>query len=631
AETKKRRASVYSSERLFIPKELARSELQIRTRTSTRITQNRDYNLRMLRFPLGTDRVRYVAEQLRKDQSSSQNPTQEADEDTANKSEEMETTDSSEIKKEEAVDESNEQEVPLNMPDLEGSGAGAVKNPLTDDEEISIILFDLVKTEVEVSSETVDEMNQESLQGRRETVIKANSTLLPPFPYLRWHNTNQELVEAKIENSEEWSVKPEPEDLSMGCVIEEFSQVEWVDKLEIVDDSNYCAEGGATDELNQVDQQVEYAEQLPNTEEQLPEVVEETMMAPAALFYLEQKPDKVEQQHEEQQQQEQEEQQQPEPQLEMPPEQEMVHEAEPQPQPQVVPNTNNYPQFVPKPETVQPQVPQVPMAISFRPPEQSLESLHQRLLHHIILPPANNRTICQDANCAYNAMERVNPGLLAPGNQHLEAQPRPSSHHWTLPPIPRHQPLQPQLQQPQQQQPYLYQRECQHTSTQQQLQQQQQQQAKILFQKQKHEAELKELKDTIKQVRSRENEKMRRITLTHKNLVDEMIDCERQFAEQMRLHQVKMDKSKKQEEKLMAEKKQLERELKSYVKTLQQRIEERKRQHNEQELSWNWQLQQQQQSLQQQLQLQRQQLLVQQQQHQQHQKDQPLQQPNQYQ
>ncbi|EDV97791.1 GH17063 [Drosophila grimshawi] len=74
AETKKRRARVHSNAHLFIPKELARSQLNRRSYCSSvntldGISRNSDYCIRMLKFPVGSGRARYVAEQMKRRKS----------------------------------------------------------------------------------------------------------------------------------------------------------------------------------------------------------------------------------------------------------------------------------------------------------------------------------------------------------------------------------------------------------------------------------------------------------------------------------------------------------------------------------------------------------------------------------
>ncbi|XP_016955107.1 transcription factor SPT20 homolog [Drosophila biarmipes] len=207
AETKKRRASVYSNELLFIPKELARSELQQRTRSLSRYAKNREYHLRMLKFPVGSGRPRYVAKQMKKDRDDSQPTCQEPDN-------EFETNEYPvDIKEEEFLEEASEEiqdlrERPLNMPDL--GAESEVKNQLPDDEEISVKLFDLVKKEVG-SNDSLEEQNRKILQSQRESVIRTSSTRRTHYPYLCWHNPEREALPFKMEPTSQWKTKSEPE------------------------------------------------------------------------------------------------------------------------------------------------------------------------------------------------------------------------------------------------------------------------------------------------------------------------------------------------------------------------------------------------------------------------------------
>ncbi|XP_036670501.3 trichohyalin isoform X1 [Drosophila suzukii] len=207
AETKKRRASVYSNELLFIPKELARSELQQRTRTLSRYAKNREYHLRMLKFPVGSGRPRYVAKQMKKDRDDNHPISQETDN-------EFETNEYPvDIKEEEFAEEPSEEiqdlgEQPLNMPDL--SAECEVKTQLPDDEEISVMLFDLVKQEVE-TNDSSEEENRKILQSQRESVIRTSSTRRQHYPYLCWHNPQREDLHFKMEPMTQWETKSEPE------------------------------------------------------------------------------------------------------------------------------------------------------------------------------------------------------------------------------------------------------------------------------------------------------------------------------------------------------------------------------------------------------------------------------------
>lgn len=188
AETKKRREIAFSNELLFIPKELARSELQQRTRTLTRYAKNREYHLRMLKFPIGSGRPRYVAKKMKEACYPKSN---EANHDP-------ETTD---IKQEECIDEPNEvfqnpRELPLSMPDLE-TEIGE-QSQLCDNDEMNIMLYDFVKKEVEFVSES-EKINRKILQSQRESVIRTSNSKRQHYPYFSWHNPEGECGDSKGE------------------------------------------------------------------------------------------------------------------------------------------------------------------------------------------------------------------------------------------------------------------------------------------------------------------------------------------------------------------------------------------------------------------------------------------------
>ncbi|XP_039488130.1 transcription factor SPT20 homolog isoform X1 [Drosophila santomea] len=207
AETKKRRESVFSNELLFIPKELARSELQQRTRTLSRYAKNREYHLRMLKFPVGSGRPRYVAKKMKE---ACHPRYKECGNDP-------ETTS---IKDEEFIDEplvvfQNAREVPLNMPDLEAETGG--KDQLCDDEESNIMLYDFVKEEVHSDSDAdsdSEKINRKILQSQRESVIRTSSSKRQHYPYFSWHNPDREYGNLKAEIREPWKREPE---IQVGC------------------------------------------------------------------------------------------------------------------------------------------------------------------------------------------------------------------------------------------------------------------------------------------------------------------------------------------------------------------------------------------------------------------------------
>nr|XP_017034083.2 trichohyalin [Drosophila kikkawai] len=208
AETKKRRASIYSNELLFIPKELARSELHQRTRTLSRYAKNREYHLRMLKFPVGSGRPRIVAEQMKKAQAIDQSNSEQA-------------LDGSELsegnvaikREEEPTDEvhgelQDSSGLPQNMHNFQVEKG--LKNQLPDEQEISNILFDLVKKEV-VEKEALEERNRKILQSQRQSVIITNTSRLQHYPYLRWHKPDRKILDFNSLLQFPCKVEKEPE------------------------------------------------------------------------------------------------------------------------------------------------------------------------------------------------------------------------------------------------------------------------------------------------------------------------------------------------------------------------------------------------------------------------------------
>ncbi|XP_017002131.2 interaptin [Drosophila takahashii] len=493
AETKKRRASVYSNELLFIPKELARSELQQRTRSLSRYAKNREYHLRMLKFPVGSGRPRYVAKQMKKVREDYQ-PTLNQPHN------ESETNDcQADIKVEEFMDDPSEEcqnpkELPLNMPDL-GAESEEVKNQLPDDEEISIILFDLVKKEVD-PNDPLEEENRRILQSQRESVIKTSKRR--HYPYLCWHSPDQEVLDFKMELT-----KPE---IQVG----------------------FCEA---------------------NNEE-----VEELAL--------------------------------PDPEIEQPPEVEN-HQEEPSviinyPEPQ-----NQLTNETPTEEPVEEDVP----AHNFTPedPSQSTSSvLRQQLMHHIVQPNLCSQELCQSIQSNNNAVDRVNQNLRQ--QQFIEPS-QEQSLQWN-----------PQTnqtfhkQQLHLQQQYM-QQQLHHPSS------SSQQQQEVIYQQHRHEAEdkLQQMRVMYQRIKCREEDQLHQLGRSLKKLLDERHTCERQHAEEKRLFLAKMEQLKKLEEKLKADREQLQRQLRSDLRTLELRIAD------QQALAWSWQQQQQQLLVQQQSQQQQQQ------------------------
>ncbi|KAH8258649.1 hypothetical protein KR038_003484 [Drosophila bunnanda] len=527
AETKKRRESIYSNELLFIPKELARSELQQRTRTLSRYAKNREYHLRMLKFPVGSGRPRFVAEQMKKARAVDQpNSVQALD------GSQLGEPDAAIKNEEETIDEIHEEfqdpnDLPQNMPNLEVEEA--VKNILPDDEEISNILFDLVKKEVE-ENEALEEINRKILQSQRQSVIIANTSRLQHYPYLRWHKPDQVSCKVEMETEVPASYSEFPQsgnimEVSIGCN-QMTEHVEDVQQQDIKPD----LPSGQNDPLQS---------QFQNT---------------ATIIYL--------------------------------PQCEATLEVQLQQPPQVV-------------------VAEVPVdnSIEAAPRSPGVEGqstntvLRQQLMHHIVQPATFCEEVFQSSSSNNNADDRINQNLRQP--YFPETFPPGVERQWIS------QSAADQAFHDQQlhlQQQYLYTQQCQ--------QQQHQQQQLILYHQHQYKIENKvqEMRLVYQRIKCREEEQLHQYGKSLKKIQDERLACERRHAEEKRVFLLKMDQSRKLEEKLRSDKEQLLRQLRSDLKTLELRIADQQRQQKEKALAWSWQQQQHQQ----QLQLQRQQLLAQQ-------------------
>ncbi|XP_041447984.1 transcription factor SPT20 homolog [Drosophila obscura] len=214
AETKKRRASVFSEERLFIPKELARSNLLQQRGSSVvnsldKLSRNADYCLRMLKFPVGTGRARFVANQMKKGQmaglqGSSKEPPDESemigDGNAVATCMEAKAVEGSPIAtKEEAV----------HMPDLDAERAA--NDPLIHIQVIIDTDDDDDDEDINYKSEATEQgvgagQSPPAMQDQCHSVIKVCNQLMSenggpseqPYPYLRWHNPDRELLDIKM-------------------------------------------------------------------------------------------------------------------------------------------------------------------------------------------------------------------------------------------------------------------------------------------------------------------------------------------------------------------------------------------------------------------------------------------------
>ncbi|KAH8300617.1 hypothetical protein KR044_006181 [Drosophila immigrans] len=134
------------------------------------------------------------------------------------------------------------------------------------------------------------------------------------------------------------------------------------------------------------------------------------------------------------------------------------------------------------------------------------------------------------------------------------------------------------------------------TAQQQQLvplwQQQQQQTYQMPHHLETGREELQQLNSQYQRLKYHEEEKIKCLNNTLKDVYADRLLSERQHAEYHRLFMHKMVESKKHEDSLNAQKNQLKRQLKEELDSLEQRIAEKRRQ---MQRAWQWQQQQQQQ------------------------------------
>ncbi|EDV52439.1 uncharacterized protein Dere_GG16072 [Drosophila erecta] len=540
AETKKRRESVFSNKLLFIPKELARSELQQRTRTLNSCAKNREYHLRMLKFPVGSGRPRYVAKKMKE---ACHPRSRECGNDP----------ETSGIKHNEFLDEPPEvfqssREVPLNMPDLEAENKE--RDQLCDDEEMNIMLYDFVKKEVESDADS-EKLNRKILQSQRESVIRTSSTKRQHYPYFSWHNPDRQYEDLKVEIGEPWQREPE---IEVGC--------------------------GAENRLHLAECKTEVEEEVDEDAEADEEVEEQAKHAQGLV-----KPEQFK-----------------------PPSEEEPRSLQLPQQPQAVgcfySSTRN--QLTHDAPSEVAEVPVQPLA-----PERSgsaedcgQTALRQQLIHHIVQPNVCNEAAYQSISCNNNAVDRV--------NQNLRPQPMLESSGTHEASLQWHPQNAESYSSPNQ----VFHNQQLHVQNQQYLQHQfklpaSQQQHEAIFQQQQQAAEdkLQQLRTLYQRIKSREKEQVHHLSKSLKKILDERLTCERKHAEEKRLYSLKMEKFKALEEKLKLDREQLQRQLKSDLRTLELRMADQQRQLEEKALAWTWQHHQQQQQH-----LQRQHLLMQQQQ-----------------
>ncbi|EDX11153.1 GD14844 [Drosophila simulans] len=532
AETKKRREIAFSNELLFIPKELARSELQQRTRTLTKYAKNREYHLRMLKFPVGSGRPRYVAKKMKE---ACYPRSKEADIDS-------ETMD---IKQEESIDEPPEvsqspRELPLSMPDLE-TEIGE-QSQLCDNDEMNIKLYDFVKKEAESDSES-EKISRKILQSQRESVIRTSNSKRQHYPYFSWHNPDS---------------KGEPE-TEVGCCDVECLTIVKEELDEEVDEE--------MEEELVVKEEVE-EEEVPHTQE---------LVSPE--------------------------------QVEPPPEEEPESPEQPQAIGFFYSSTQN--QLIHEPAEV--PVQDLAPVRSESPEDFGQTALRQQLIHHIVQPNVCNEDAYHPSiTCNNNAADRMNQNL-GPHPTIEASVAHEASFQWN-----------PQNADNYTNQNQLFHKQQLHIQNQPAYLQHQfklpasQQQHEAIFQQQQQAGKenLQQLRVLYQRIKNRERNQLHHLSKSMKKVLDERLICERQHAEEKRLFQLKMEQFKKVEEKLKLDREQMQRQLRSDMKTLELRMADQQRQLEEKSLAWSWHQQQQLQQgqlPQQQQHLQRQHLLIQQQ------------------
>ncbi|XP_033242801.1 uncharacterized protein LOC108165346 isoform X2 [Drosophila miranda] len=215
AETKKRRASVFSKERLFIPKDLARSNLQQRASSGVnsvdKLSSNTEYCLRMLKFPVGTGRARFVAKKLKKGQvagvqSSSKEPADSTHHqmimaDGNGKDTSMETKEADALR----ANPMATKEEPIDMPNL--NVESALNDPVIHIQVLPVDDDDDADDDIKKKSVVPDPASgPHSMQDQCHSVIKVSTQLMSekgvpsdqPYPCLRWHNPDNQFLDLKM-------------------------------------------------------------------------------------------------------------------------------------------------------------------------------------------------------------------------------------------------------------------------------------------------------------------------------------------------------------------------------------------------------------------------------------------------
>ncbi|XP_064545435.1 putative uncharacterized protein DDB_G0271606 [Drosophila montana] len=578
AETKKRRASVYCNEDLFIPKELARGELHQRRHHSAvnsldQISRNSDYCIRMLKFPVGSGRARFVAQQMkrRKTRKSKALPMLLPEVLNLDENRAAEVVDPAKeelcIKQEsnggEASPEHNpdsdkfEESLALNMPNLD-----ADRNQLHSDDECCIILEDIVngslpESEEDGTEELIERVSKRQLKRAACSELRATKSdqmlaedkELTQLPIFRWHNpdcSDQDIKMGMRENLKRIS-------LSVNADIHvAFSEVTATATADAV------AEPQQQQEQEQQEEPVSSGVIEPTpvlaTEEQL-ETNEPVEVV--NLLVSEQQSPELQVAHLHTMETQQQQQQQP---------QQQQHTV------QSLQHVASLPCMMPTDRAA---------ISSCQTIEEQRTDLQQQFMQRIILP----RFYSADLSANSHAINLLNDNI----QQHFVESLMPTEllQQWSK----------------QHFEKYAYSR----PATQQQLLQQQpaqvqhQQQQQHNYFQEAGQKELHQLNAQYQQLKCQQDEQLKNINKTLKEIYANRLLSERQHAEYHRSFMHKMVESKKQEEHLQAHKNQLQRQLQAELSSLEQRITEKQRQLHDRTRTWQHCQHQQQQQQQQQL------------------------------
>ncbi|KAL7731853.1 hypothetical protein ACLKA6_017433 [Drosophila palustris] len=530
AETKKRRASVYCDGNLFIPKELARGEVHQRRYCSAvnsldQISRNRDYCIRMLKFPVGLGRARYVAQQLKRKKSKERKIRAEF---------EFEGNVESRIKDE-----------PLSMPNLYSEQA--VTNQLYSDDECCIVLDEIVDVN---GTETEDDGTDELIERVSKRQLKRASSL-----ELRCNKDNELVVEIQDQQHLpvfRWHIPDCNESITKMGLMKDVNNIN-------AESQEGFSDVDATATVAEVEQRVtveEIREEAPEVE--LQQQQQSLQLSRLAAMEQEQQNFQVEHIMDDPQQQQQ---------------QQLQHQLS---------QSQQHVAAVP----IESQVGDSP--------------LRQHLMQRIILPRIHTDELPQPNRVNNNAVNLLNQNLqqhyeesLVPNKLLQHCSKEQYGKYAFTQTAPQEQQLSHTLQQ--QQSDYFW----------------QQQQYQSSYQEQQHlearREKLQQLNEHYQRLKSQEDERLRSINKSLKDVYADRLISERQHAEYHRMFMHKMVESKKQEESLQAQKEHIKRQFMAELANLEQHIAEKRRQLQERSWAYQWQQQQYQQQKQQHHKLQQQQ------------------------